>query len=138
MTFADLQLNPTPKTLRQFSAAWLVFFLAAAAQQYFRRGHPHVGLALAIAAISIGVLGLAKPAAVRWLFVASMFLAFPIGWIVSQMMLLLMFYLVVTPVALLLRIRGRDALRRRPARNATSFWQPKETPEDVTSYFRQY
>ena len=67
-----------------------------------------------------------------------MVLAFPIGWVVSQVMLLLMFYLIITPVSLFFRIQGRDALARKPAPNRASFWQPKQTPEDVRSYFRQY
>jgi len=49
-----------------------------------------------------------------------------------------MYYGIITPVALFFRIRGRDLLRRKPTAAPTSFWLPKETPEDVRSYFRQY
>jgi hypothetical protein len=138
MKWSDLPTNPTPRALRQFAAAWLVFFLVVGAQQYFRRGHHEIGLALGVMAVVFGVLGLAKPLAVRWLFVTWMVLAFPIGWLVSQVMLLLMFYLLLTPVALLFRIRGRDPLARKPAPNRASFWEPKKMPDDVRSYFRQY
>jgi hypothetical protein len=53
-------------------------------------------------------------------------------------MLFVMFYGVITPVALVFRLRGRDLLRRRPEPGATTFWLPKDTPQDVRSYFRQY
>jgi hypothetical protein len=89
-------------------------------------------------AVTLGLLGLIKPAALRWLFVTWMVLAFPIGWLVSQIMLLLMFYLLITPVALLFRLQGRDPLARKPAPERTSFWSPKKVPDDVRSYFRQY
>ena len=138
MKWSDIPRNPAGKTLRQFAVAWLVFFLAAGAHRYFARGQHEIGIALGGVAVAVGLLGLARPAGVRWLFVTCMVLAFPIGWLVSQVMLLLMFYLIITPVSLLFRVQGRDPLARKPAPNRATFWQPKQTPEDVRSYFRQY
>ncbi len=138
MTWADIPKNPAPKALRQFAAAWLVFFLAFAAHQYFRRAHHGIGVILAIAAILIGSIGLLRPMAVRWIFVGWMVAAFPIGWLISQIMLLLMFYGIITPVSLLLRLRGRDSLYLRRLQNRSTFWLPKQTPTDVRSYLRQY
>ena len=138
MTFADIPTNPSQKVLRQFSAAWLVFFLAIAARQYFSRGHHEAGLVLGALAVFIGGLGLIIPPAVRWLFVSWMVLAFPVGWAISQIMLALMFYGLITPIGLLFRLKGRDLLARKPAANRPSFWMPKQTPEDVRSYSRQY
>ena len=138
LNWSDIPKNPTPKALRQFAAAWLVFFLAIGAHQYLKRGHHQLGIALGICAIVIGLLGLVRPAAVRWMFVTWMVLAFPIGWFVSQVMLLLMFYGIITPVALLFRLRGRDNLRLRRPANTSTYWFPKQTPKDVRSYLRQY
>ena len=138
MTWSDIPFKPTTRALRQFAGAWLIFFLAFGAHQYLARRHPSAGLALMGVAIAVGLLGLAKPSAVRWLFISWMVVAFPIGWLVSLLMLLLMFYGIITPVAMLFRLRGRDLLRRRPDPHRTTFWMPKETPQDVRSYFRQY
>ena len=138
MTWSDLPLRPTPRALRQFAGAWLVFFLAFGAHQYLVRKHPSVGLVLMALAVVIGLLGLIKPAAVRWIYVSWMVLAFPIGWTISLLMLLVMFYCVITPVALVFRMRGRDLLCRKPVPAQTTFWLPKHMPQDVRSYFRQY
>jgi len=138
MTFSDIPFRPTSNALRQFAAAWLVFFLAVGMQQYFLRGHHTMGLVFAGAAVLVGTLGLVKPGAVRWIFVGWMVLAFPIGWLVSQVMLAVLFYLVLTPVAVLFRLSGRDLLARKPAPGRSSFWLPKKSPEDVRSYLRQY
>jgi len=138
MTWSDLPTNPSQKVLRQFSAAWLVFFLAVGARQYFRRGHHEVGIILGVIAILIGGLGLVKPVAVRRLFVACTVLAFPIGWVISQIMLALMFYGLVTPIAFIFKVQGRDLLARKPATDRATFWMPKKMPTDVSSYFRQY
>jgi len=138
MTFSDLPRNPSAKTLRQFAAAWLVLFLAFGAHQYFGKDHQRTGIVLSALAVVIGCAGLLKPAAVRWIFVGWMVLAFPIGWLVSQILLIMLFYLVLTPVAMLFRWRGRDLLARKPSVGRSSFWLPKQTPEDVRSYLRQY
>jgi hypothetical protein len=86
----------------------------------------------------VGGLGLIRPAAMRWLFVGATVLAFPIGWVVSQVMLAVMYYGIITPLAVWFRLRGRDLLSRKPAPNRASFWAPKHTPSDMRAYFRQY
>ena len=53
-------------------------------------------------------------------------------------MLALMFYLLLTPIALIFRLQGRDLLARKSAPNRSTFWTAKQTPQDVRSYFRQY
>ncbi|MBI5386681.1 MAG: hypothetical protein HZA90_18575 [Verrucomicrobia bacterium] len=138
MKWSDLPIHPTPKALRQFAAAWLVVFLALGAHQYFARGHEKLGLALGAMAVAVGGLGLAKPALVRWIFVGWMVAAFPIGWLVSQFLLAVVFFGVLTPLAVFFRLRGRDLLQRRQSRDQASYWTPKQTPPDVRSYLRPY
>jgi len=138
MKWSDIPFAPKPKLLRQFAGAWLVFFLAMGAHQYFGKGRHQLGCGLAVMALVIGVAGLLRPALVRWIFVGWMVLAFPIGWAISLVMLALMYYLLLSPVAFVFRLAGRDALLRKPAPGRSSFWIKKETPQDVRSYFRQY
>jgi hypothetical protein len=138
MTWSDIPFRPSAKVLRQFAAAWLVFFLAYGAYESVVRKHPAIGLPMIGAALVFGLLGLIKPVAVRWLFVGWMVLAFPIGWLLSLLMLLLMFFGVLTPVAVFFRLRGRDLLRRKCPSSEATFWLPKGNPQDVRSYFRQY
>lgn len=138
MKWSDIQFNPTPKVLRQFAAAWLVFLLAWAAYQGLARDHQTAALVLSALAIVVGGVGLIWPTVVRWIYVGSTLLAFPVGWVVSQLMLAVMFYVVITPLALFFRLRGRDLLRREPPGNCESCWTPKSLPNDVRRYFRQY
>ena len=77
----------TPRTLRQFAVAWLIFVSAIGAQQYFARGRHVVGTVCFVAAVVFGMSGLIKPPLIRWLFVLLTTVAFPIGWLVSQLML---------------------------------------------------
>lgn len=133
-----IPINLTTRALRQFAAAWLILFLAFGTHQYLVRGHHQFGLALGLAAVAVGLPGLIWPVAIRWLFVGWMVLAFPIGWLISQITLILLFYGVITPIAVFFRWRGRDVLRRKPAPDRATFWTPKHFPKDMRSYFHQY
>jgi hypothetical protein len=137
MTWKDIPRNPSPRTLRQFAAAWLIFIGLSAVQQY-RHHHQTAGLVLASIALLGGVAGLIQPVLLRRIFVTWMILAFPIGWFVSQVMLVLMYYIFLTPLALAFRLTGRDVLFRKPQSNRSTYWLAKEAPRDVRSYFRQH
>jgi hypothetical protein len=115
-----------------------VFFPALGLHQWLARGHPCAGGIFIGVGVVMGVLGLLWPPAVKWPFVAWMIAAFPIGWLISQIMLGVMYFGLLTPVAVFFRLRGRDLLRRKPEPSATSFWTVKETPRDVRRYFTQY
>jgi hypothetical protein len=133
-----LNVHPTDRMLRQFSGAWLVVVSGLAASQWLMRGNPRTAMMLVSAAFLVGAAGLLRPRAVRWLFVASTVAAFPVGWVLSQLMLLMLFIGVITPVALLFRVRGRDRLWRKQPTAQSTYWKPKATTADVRRYLRQY
>jgi hypothetical protein len=99
---------------------------------YFRRlTHP------LLLSLTVGPVGLVFPRLVRPIFVGWMIAAFPIGWTVGRISLALLFFIVFTPVSLLFRLRGRDALAlRRPARE--SHWVPLPRAVAAGRYLKQY
>ncbi len=138
MRWSDVPRNPSPTMLRQFAALWLVVFLAMSAWEIFVRERSSVGLALAVLALTVGPLGLANSRLIRPIFVGWMVLAFPIGWTVSLVLLALVYYGVVTPVGLLLRLAGHDPLRLRRDPGLATYWVTKPAVSDVRRYFRRY
>ncbi len=52
--------------------------------------------------------------------------AFVLGWINSRLLLGIFFYLVLTPIAIVLRMTGRDLLDRKIDRGAASYWRKRE------------
>jgi hypothetical protein len=137
MGLITFQTKPTARVLRQFAAAWLVFFFLLGANQIWRRGHVPAGIALAIVAL-IGIVGLIKPSSVRLLFIGASAAAFPIGWVVSQVALLSMFYGVVTPMAIFWRARGRNTLQLRAKPEQSSFWIKREEQPTPERYLKQF
>ena len=71
--------------------------------------------------------GLAWPRGLRPLHKIWMGLAFTLGYIVSRLLLTALFYLVLSPIGLVLRIMGRDLLDIKHG-GRESYWQ--ERPEE--------
>lgn len=138
MRWSDIPTDPSDRTLRQFAGLWLGLFGAAALWQGAVRGHFATAAVFAILALTVGPIGLACPRLMRPIYVGMMILTFPIGWVVSQIVLLIIFCLVFTPVALVFRMIGRDVLQRRWRSDLASYWTPKPASDDPRSYFRQF
>ena len=138
MRWSDIPFDPSRATLRQFAGLWLVFFGGLALWQGLVRGQTGLAALFAVLALTIGPLGLLRPGWVRPIYVGWMVLAFPIGWTVSQVMLALMFYGLFTPIGLVFRLLGRDALHRARRPGVESYWTPKPAPAGPKSYFRQF
>lgn len=137
MRLADIPLNPSQRMLRQFSAAWIIVFLIWAWFFEFRRGN-HTVAAVFVSLAPFGAVGLRWPAVMKWPFLITSFVTFPIGWIISQLVLLVMFYAILTPVGLLLRWRGRDELQVRKDSARTSYWHDRGDPPPPENYLKQF
>lgn len=137
MKFSDLPLNPTPRMLRQFAGAWLILFLALGLRAAMSHNRMLLGGILAGMAL-IGIVGLFKPRAIRWLFIAATVAAFPIGWCVTQAALAILFFVILTPLAWVFRLRGRDLLNLHPPQAGTSLWVNRADPPEPGRYLKQF
>ena len=74
----------------------------------------------------------------KWIFMGWLGAVFPIGWVISHLLLGIVFYLVVFPIGLMMRMFRYDALGRRFDRDAKSYWKKREARDDPRRYFKQY
>lgn len=126
----------TGKMLRQFAVLCLGLFGGLAWWIGVVRDNVSVAVVLAGAAILVGSVGLAHPEGIRPIYMALMALTAPIGRVVSPLVLASLFYGVFTPLGLLFRLFGRDALHvRLPDR--PSHWEVKPAVTDARDYLRQ-
>jgi carbamoyltransferase len=127
------------RTLRSFAALCLcIFGLSFAVNLYRHGGAPDTfgWLALGLA-IVVGIPGLIRPSLVRPVFITATAMTRPLGRVVNFLLLGAVYYLFLTPLAFIFRLRGRDVLnRRRP--HVKSYWTPKQRPDDARRYLRQY
>ena len=136
MQWSDVTATPSRKMLRQFAGLFLVVFVTLAAWRAYWTGVDTWTLTMAGGGLVVGLIGLAWPPAIRWLFTGWLIAAFPIGWTVSWLVLSLLFYGLFTPVSLVFKLMRRDALLiQRP--KTSSYWLAKSPPAGSASYFRQ-
>jgi hypothetical protein len=126
------------RQLRQFAAALVVFTLLVVSRQWWRHGSVGpVAEAVSAVALVLGALGLLSPRRIEWLFKTLTAVTWPVGAVVSELMLVILYFAVVTPVGLLLRLAGRDPLSRDIDRSAATYWVAHKRSDDQSRYFRQ-
>lgn len=82
------------------------------------------------------LIGLPFPDVLRPLYAFLMAITLPIGWLVSAVLLRVIFYLVFTPIGLVFRMMGRDALRLKRS-SGNTYWLDHRQRTDLANYYRQ-
>ncbi len=93
---------------------------------------------LAIAAGSLIFVYYLVPPLQRPLYRGWMFSVMPIGWIVSHLLLSVIYYLLLTPIGLIMKAVGYDPMRRKLEPNRETYWVNRQKSEDPQRYFKQY
>jgi len=139
MALLELKRDPSAREVRLFGLAWLPLFCAVLAGAIWYRGASGLTawLSVAVGVLSVAV-ALVRPRWTRALFLVWMWAAWPIGWLVSHVMMAGIYYLVLTPIALAMRALGRDPLERRFDAKTDSYWSERKPKTDPASYFRQF
>jgi len=128
--------RPTQRQLRQFSAAALPGFGLLAWIGFEATGSAQLATALAAAGACIALVGLIAPRAVRPVYWLALAITLPIGWLLSELLLRLIYYAVLGGFGVVLRALGHDPLQlRRP--DGASHWLRRTQRRDPLSYYRQ-
>lgn len=61
----------------------------------------------------------------------------PIGWTISAVLLGMVYFLVITPIGLVMRVLGRDPMQR-AFHGGESYWTPRTTADDPRRHYRQF
>jgi hypothetical protein len=135
----DINRNPSRRELRQFAGIWFpAFWIVVGGMILYRTGDPIVPLCLWVPVLFLSLMGLWRPAWMRPIFVGWMFAAAPIGWVVSRLILGIVYFVVLTPIGLVLRLTKGDPLQQRFDPSASTYWTPREPARDTSRYFRQF
>ncbi|MBI5247161.1 MAG: hypothetical protein HY923_08260 [Elusimicrobia bacterium] len=129
MALIHVDWNPGTKKIREFGLILLGLSVVMAALGH-RTSAP--------AAAFLGILSATLPgSAGLWIYKAWMGVAFVIGSILSPILLATIYFGLFTPLALIMKLIGRDALRlKRPATD--TYWTPMNMPDDKSYYERLF
>jgi hypothetical protein len=111
---------------RSFGLVFAGFFAVLTLHNWWRAGHSW-SIYLAIAAVFLAA-ALLRPVLLHSLNRAWAKLGSLLGSIVTPIVMALLFFLVITPIGLLMRLTGKDTLRLRGARKGDSYWIMRDPP----------
>lgn len=116
----------SPPELRRFGLTVALGLGVVAALGAWRGGRV-LPAALAVPAAVLAALAVVAPARLSAAHRAWMRLAEALGWFNTRVLLGVLFYLIVTPIGLVMRLAGRDPLDRRLG-DRPSYWTPHRRP----------
>ncbi len=118
------RVDASRNNVRKFGFLFGGISVALAAYMIVRGNGAWVWVAAAAAVFAAGgafAFPLMKPVYTVW-----MLFAFALGWVNTRVILGVFFYLVMTPLGLILRLTGKDLLDESIDKNATSYWIRRE------------
>lgn len=84
------------------------------------------------------IFAAAAPMALLPLYRIWVKFATALAWFNTRLLLALVFYLVITPIGLIMRLLGKDPLERKIDRSAPTYWKKKEILDDPSRHEKQY
>ena len=143
----EINWQPDERTLRQFGWIALVGFSLVALLAWnewlvFSMGLGEARTKVALGFAGLGVLSalfsLVAPKANKPIFLGLTLLSYPIGFVLSYVIMGFLFFGLITPLGLVFRLAGKDPLNRRFDRAATTYWSDPRPRRGKDSYFRQF
>ncbi|MDQ4149906.1 MAG: SxtJ family membrane protein [Actinomycetota bacterium] len=134
----EINKNPEKKDLMWFGALLPVFVALLGFVAGRRTGSVAAQLSIWVVGAGVAAGFWAVPGWRRPIFVGFGYLTYPIGWIVTKVLLLAVFLGVVTPTAILMRAFGKDLLSQEIERDRASYWIPRRRRPERDDYFRQF
>ena len=138
MALLEINRTPSRRDLAWFGAVLFLFFVVIGAMIGRALSSDVVRNVAWSAGAILALVYYAVPGLRRAMFVGWMYAAYPIGYVVSHVLLGLVYFGVVTPIGLLMRAIGHDPMTRRFDRSAPTYWIERQQVSDVKRYFRQF
>ena len=124
------------KELREFGIVMGVFFTLLAILFWWRGKNFIFPL---IIAIPFSGLALSAPLVLKPVQKIWMTLALLIGWVMTRVILTILFYLVITPISIITRLTGKEHLDLAFKKPEKSYWIPKpQKPFNKEIYEKQF
>lgn len=129
-------LSAGPHQLRSFGITLGVVLLIIAAVLYWR----DISGNAAVAGIGslFFVTGLMVPKLLRPLYKPWMALALVLGFLMTRVLLTIIFVGLFVPIGLLMRVFGRDPLRRKRNADSETYWIPKRYDGTMKERLERY
>ena len=123
----------TSKDLVSFTRVMTVFFALLTLFFFWQANYQPTTTSKVLAAISSGWLmwGLLHPTSTKPLYHGWMWLAFCMNFVMTRVILSILFFGIVLPTSIVTRVAGKDFLGNKPQ---TSYWKTRENPQEAKHF----
>ena len=147
MSLTEIDWNPDKKKLRSFCfvlglvctiiAAWYAYKNMNQNFKFTSSSASTIALAIWLPGALSLILGFSRPQTIKPIYILLTAITTPIGIIVNMILLSVIYFLVITPLALFFKIIRRDALNK-SSKTADSYWEDLSQSSSKESYFKQF
>jgi hypothetical protein len=131
--------TPSNRDIRIWALVMTALLAIIGLVQYLHWHHETAARVFWILAAVFFLPGMLAPATLRPAYKLWMKFAAVLAWINTRVILSLTFYLVFTPVGLIMKLFGKDIIKEKWDPKATTYWIEREaTPFDPSRYEKQY
>lgn len=139
MSLIGVNWNPDHKALNRFRVASVIATLIIAVLLFWLKALSlPAGGAIVGAGVLIWLSGIVSLRLTRSIYVVMTAMTLPIGCVISLVLPAIFYYGLITPIGLVFRLIGRDALARRLDANAKSYWIQHRQTTDMKRYFQRF
>jgi hypothetical protein len=144
--FKDVNWNPDINERKKFGKTLIIGFpvlsIVLLLLGWITSGSLNKNLEIACWIFCVGVaLGLvsyflpqfSKPIYQTWYFVGCC-----LGFVISNLLFSLMFFLVITPIGLIRRIFSKDSFPKTFDKSKKTYWNDAEQTDDMARYYKQF
>ena len=121
------KLRQDRRALRNFGLTMAAALALIGLAMNFVGHHPRRAFWTWAVAAAFLLFGLVAPRALKGIHRVWMGFAFVLGWFVSRIILGAVFFGIITPIGLAMKLAGKDVLREKIDRGATTYWIPRES-----------
>lgn len=131
------KLNLDRNNLKKFGITMGIAFMVITLLVLIR--HRHSILPTSIISAIFFIVAFTMSNMLKPIYIIWMRLAFILAWVNTRLILFIVFYLVLTPIGLVMKLFGADLLERKIDKNKDTYWIKKEKKEfSRLDYERQF
>ena len=129
--------QPTRKQFRNFGLMFGVVLTGIGLYQLYNDTAETARYVLCMLGGVFFLTGLATPMVLKPIYTVWMKIAFALGWVNTRIIITLIFFLVVTPIGLIMRILKSDLLAEKINKNTVTYWDDIEPVQSVKEHLER-
>lgn len=141
--FRDVNWNPGRAERKKFAVSLIIGFpviatIMGVATRLASGAWKPFFLWLGVIGLGVGAVLWLIPRIARPFYMLWYFLGCCVGIVVGNVLFSVFYFLLLTPMGLVMRLAGRDPLRRKFDRSTPTYWQDAKKVVDPKRYYRQF